>query len=71
MELSDEKKAEIASHLEGTSGSYDGAVMNEHGIDVSELEEIMSEHGIERCETCGWWCETSEFDENQNCADCQ
>lgn len=24
-----------------------------------------------RCETCGWWCEPCEMDDDQNCEDCQ
>jgi hypothetical protein len=46
-----------------------GSCKSEH--DAAEAFSISSEEGeIEVCETCGWWVECAELDDDGNCTDC-
>lgn len=64
---------QIIEDLKGTCDSLDGVCGN-YDIDsmdlsIDELEQLDQE--IFNCETCGWWCETSEMSEDENvCEDC-
>ena len=45
-----------------------------HDIDVEELTEEdwkQIDNEIFLCESCGWWCEIGEQQEDGNCEDCQ
>jgi hypothetical protein len=64
----------VVDFLQGTAMTLSSALetlypgMDEDDLtqdDHSNLDEL-----IFNCETCGWWCETSERDEESNCEDC-
>lgn len=69
-DLSDAEKNEIAEGLNGTSGVYDATFCEKFKITPEVLEQVLEEKEIERCESCGWWCEASEMEEG-NCEDCR
>lgn len=50
-------EGEIAEHFDVTGGQVLEAI-----VDVGE---------IERCDSCSWWVEANEIDDDQNCEDCQ
>jgi hypothetical protein len=71
-EITVEIMREIAEELQGTCGTLDAA-LEVHGIDIDsvpvkllqEIDEITIE-----CPDCGWWCESSEMNEEGVCKDC-
>ena len=46
----------------------------EYGLEVTELEEFMLDHGYERCPKCEWFVECSELLDDNNqptvCSNC-
>jgi hypothetical protein len=70
-ELRDRMRAraqEVAEELQGTAKNLEDAASEEERNNAdfcSRLDEITL-----GCETCGWWCETGEMCDNQNCDDC-
>lgn len=61
---------EIYQYLLGSCKSeFDAA--EAFGVDAESILSITSQLDIERCETCSWWCETGELDEENNCEDCR
>ncbi len=73
--ISLEQRRDIADDLEGTSGCDDERTCEKYDIPMDELECIMADMGLERCEDCGWWCETGELvdDEGETapCVSCR
>lgn len=70
------KMLQVAQYLRGTPHSLEEGLetyFGEEGADsvvfdiklLNELDDITMV-----CEGCGWWCETSELDENQLCDNC-
>lgn len=48
----------------------------EHALEEGESEDrardiLAMRSNIELCQQCGWWCETSELDDDSVCEDCQ
>lgn len=71
-----QKLLEIAADsLQGTAKPVSEAA-EQFGVLEDDLSEhIATEGEIELCQTCGWWCEISDLDEDENgeniCIDCQ
>lgn len=75
-----EQCRELAERLVGTTLDLDTAC-EQIGLeeqDASELESMLLDHNVERCQGCGWWCNTSELapdgetDEGEGlCDDCK
>lgn len=78
IEFNDENKARIArvaENLRGTCGVLDDAFVEEFGEDASVSDaDILLLHELDgivmQCEGCGWWCETSDMNDDLVCADC-
>ena len=65
-----EQKHKIADDLNGSAQT--AADLAEHyGVEPDEIEAAAAECEVELCDQCGWWCETSELNEEQHCEDCQ
>lgn len=64
----------VAERLLGTCNSLDSALEEELGADFAdvpiEMLEILDDQVLQ-CEQCGWWCESSEIDDDQACEDCR
>ena len=65
---------DICGELEGTCKNLEDVVLAVTGRDmddltVGECREI--DNCILCCDTCGWWVDAGEVDENGNCEDCQ
>lgn len=60
-----ERANPVAERLLGTTGN----LTDEEWDDQQMLEEL--DDMVMLCDTCGWWCETWELDDDQNCGDCQ
>lgn len=62
----------VINYLQGTCQSLDEAMsaldMNEDDITNENYDEI--DNQIFRCETCSWWVESHEQDEEGNCTEC-
>lgn len=69
------KIKQIAETILGTCHSLDTLIGEEFGEEVTmtdldtrllqELDDITQE-----CQSCGWWCETSDLNDDQTCSDC-
>lgn len=63
---------QIGADLLGTCKSLD-EVCREYGItedDLSQDElETLDDHTM-CCDSCGWWVESNEIDDNGECQDC-
>lgn len=78
MKITNQQLDDFIQELLGTCKSMDEAKReffeDADGVDEDDdftsdqLETICSE--ISNCETCGWWVEVGEIDENENCLDC-
>ncbi len=60
-----QRAQKIADDLLGTSEALPDEVLEDQ--DLAEFLDDL----IMLCDTCGWWVETSEMDDDQNCEDCQ
>ena len=60
----------IVSRLVGTCMNLDDA-LEEQGIMILTMEET-EELDLEamQCETCSWWVEAHDIDEDGNCQEC-
>lgn len=65
---------DLVEHLRGTCLSLHQGLQNQ-GLDEGlENDKRFCEYldsEIMVCETCGWWAETHESDDDGNCEDCQ
>lgn len=64
---------EIADELGGTCRSLDTA-LEERGFDIGNVPSVLLEAldaEVMLCETCGWWCDSDEIDDDGNCNDCR
>jgi len=72
--LSDTTVEEIRYYLLGTCNAVEAAMnaFDLEGDDVrDEIEDrLLDGNGIQVCETCGWWVEVGEMDEDGNCYQC-
>lgn len=65
----------VGESLLGTASSLDDELQKEFGEDAeitdfdTALLQRLDDHTMQ-CEACGWWCETGELDDNQECDDC-
>lgn len=70
--ITEEQKDQIKHALLGScKASY--KVASELDLDEAEVEDIIPELEIECCSNCGWWSESSEFEEIEAdlvCGDC-
>ena len=57
----------IVEHYQGTCNSLE--CEDREFLEYQNLTDRF-DGDIFLCETCGWWCETCEEDENGNCNDC-
>lgn len=50
-------------HVDTVTSYADGAerVMRELGIDRASLSCLLLDFNVERCPTCGWYCEAGEL----------
>lgn len=75
------KIQQVAEKLLGSSDSLDDAPQEVFGEGVEltdvdlELLEILDDTTMQ-CDSCGWWCEASEFvdtdsNESSECVDCR
>jgi hypothetical protein len=67
------KIEELINDLEGTCQSFsdgcDDLNIKENDLTSNQLDMI--DERIFNCSTCGWWFESGEQDEDNNCIDCQ
>jgi predicted Zn-ribbon and HTH transcriptional regulator len=69
MGLSNEMRAvEVADDLVGSARDLNEVLTDIEMKDDDLLEEISLL--IVTCETCGWWVESDEVDEDGNCVEC-
>lgn len=65
MKLTYEQARELAGSLQGTCDSIQIAIermnLDPDDFEVDEVEAQVCEHGVERCEGCGWWHESGEL----------
>ena len=65
---------ELIDHLQGTCKSLQEGLNDLYPeMDVSDLTEKDNEeidNQIFNCDTCNWWCEACEQDEDGNCENC-
>lgn len=64
---------ELAEYLNGTPSSLEAALAF-HGIELDEVPiEFLSELDALTmcCETCAWWVDAHEVDDDGNCEDCR
>lgn len=72
--LTQKELNDICEAIEGTCRDLETVVeeLTSRDFDdltVSELQEI--DNCVVCCETCGWWVDAGEVDEDGNCEDCQ
>jgi hypothetical protein len=71
MRTQDFDVQQLIDDLQGTCTS-----INDHlpegmdDMDLTSEDHDVIDNQIFLCETCGWWCEISEQDEDGNCQDC-
>lgn len=77
MNITEKQLDDFIQYLQGTCMSMDEArvkFFKDEDVDENEdftadqLDTICGEIG--HCETCGWWVEVCEIDEEGNCQDC-
>lgn len=62
--------SELPHALLGTCDTLE-EVCEREGLHVSIAENFIATSEIERCDSCGWWCELNEMDEDNVCEDCR
>lgn len=64
---------DICDELQGTCKSLEEALeaigLEYDSLTIAELQEI--DNCVACCDSCGWWVEAGEVDENGYCDDCQ
>lgn len=70
------KMREVAEYLRGTCKSLEDGLQTEFGEDADAMDfdiELLREldDAVMNCESCNWWVETGEIDDDGNCTDCQ
>jgi len=67
----------IAETIQGTCKSLDQVLQEEFGDDSLTIEQVpiallyhLDSITME-CQTCNWWCEAGEIDEDGNCDYCR
>lgn len=71
------KMAEVGDALIGTCSSLEDALSTVFGEENSDLIQFdiellcrLDDHTMQ-CNSCSWWCETGELDDDQICDDCR
>lgn len=63
----------LAEQLEGSCTSLDSILDEEFGLALSDIPvnllSLLDEKVME-CQQCGWWSDSSTFDDNQICGEC-
>jgi hypothetical protein len=59
----------VIAELAGSSRTIESVLADAERNDVAFLSAIDAEIG--QCETCDWWVERGELDENETCDDCR
>ncbi len=62
-----QKAQELAERLLGTTDPLPDWVLETDDPDLC----VLLDEAVMLCETCGWWVETHEMDDEQNCEQCQ
>lgn len=62
-------RAKLVEHATGTAQTI-VEIAQAFEIDENLCGELISETEIEICDMCGWWCESSEMNEDSYCEDC-
>lgn len=74
MAITREDMLKIAEQLDGTAGTLETILEDEYGLEFHEvpleLLNLLDEH-VMQCSLCGWWSDSSGFDDDQVCAECQ
>jgi hypothetical protein len=70
MPLDTKLAAEIANYTNGACHS-EHEVAETFGVTTDEVLEAAQIGEIERCGICSWWDESSNFNSNGNCLDCE
>ena len=71
------KMRDVAERLLGTCTNVDDVLQEVFGDDSLTLTDFPMEllhdldDGAMQCESCGWWCEPGELDDDQTCGDCR
>lgn len=71
-----EKMRRVAEIIEGTCKSLDDVVQevfDDETIQFTDLDtELLRELDdiTQECAECGWWCETSDLNDEHVCSDC-
>lgn len=68
----------VAERLMGTCKNLDDVVQDvfeDEGLDATSDIDIKLLYELDEtvmlCESCGWWCEPVELDDEQICEDCR
>lgn len=76
-EENQKKMAEVGDALVGTCSSLEDALSIIFGEENSDLIQFdiellrrLDDHTMQ-CDSCNWWCETGELDDDQICDDCR
>lgn len=76
MDITDKKLEEFIEYTRGTCKSFDEAIVDFFEDDTLDSESFTTDQleiidqEIMRCDSCGWWVESHEIDEEGNCEDC-
>lgn len=71
------KIVEVGERLLGTCGSVDTViqeVFNDESLSVTDLDITLLEELDDitmLCESCGWYCDPGEMNDEQVCEDCE
>lgn len=73
--FTDEEIDDLAQQLNGTCQTVNEALRyddrNRSEDDMTRADHQALDGEIACCETCSWWCEPAELDEDGNCDDCR
>lgn len=64
---------DVAEELRGTCSDLD-SVLEGRGIDIdsvpSDMLSVLDDQVL-LCDVCGWWCESSEVNDDSVCNECE
>jgi len=73
MAVTRENMLAVADDLQGTCKSLDAVLSEDYGVDLSDVPADMLavlDEQVQLCETCGWWGEPCDFNEDGECTEC-
>lgn len=50
-----------AAHAFGGTCASLGEIAERLSVDEDQVDDLMLDAGLERCQVCEWWCEVSEL----------